>query len=99
MPETMEFWRHLHNCTGQDWHGLPHRDGTGATHVALISWTGCSAGGSVQLLRVQGGGHQLPTLAPDAEPKPGNLRNHDIETAEAVWRFFATGKADPPASP
>jgi polyhydroxybutyrate depolymerase len=91
VPETMEFWRRLHACTGEEAHGLQHREGTGATRVALINWTGCSTGGPVQLLRVQGGGHQLPTLAAETEPpRPGNPRNHDIETAEEVWRFFAT---------
>jgi len=96
----MEFWRRLHNCTGEDSHGLSHREGTGPTRVALIMWTGCTTGGPVELLRVQGGGHQLPTLAPDAEPppRPGNARNHDIETAEEVWRFFAINKIDPPAA-
>jgi polyhydroxybutyrate depolymerase len=90
VPETMEFWRHLHNCTGEASQGLPHREGTGPTRVALITWTGCTGGGTVQLLRIQGGGHQLPTLAPAAEPtaQAGNARNHDIETAEEVWRFF-----------
>ena len=100
MPETMEFWRRLHGCTGQDYAAVPHRENTGPTRAALITWTGCTTGGIVQLLRLQGGGHQLPTLAPDTQPpRPGNARNHDLETAEEVWRFFATGKLSPVPGP
>lgn len=90
VPETMEFWRRLHGCTGEEAHRLPHQDGAGPTRVALITWTGCTRGGPVELLRVAGGGHQLPTLKADTQSvRPGNARNHDIETAEEIWRFFA----------
>lgn len=93
MPETMEFWRRLHGCTDETARAVPHRPDTGRTRAALISWTGCTDGGAVQLLRIAGGGHQLPTLTPDERPRaPGDARNHDLETAEEVWRFFQSGK-------
>ena len=93
MPEAMEFWRRLHGCTGQEVQAVPHRRGTGRTRAALISWTGCTEGGAVQLLRIAGGGHELPTLAPDEKPPaPGDARNHDLETAEEIWRLFQHGK-------
>ena len=100
MPETMEFWRRLHGCNGQQAEALPHRADTGRTRTALISWTGCTQGGAVQLLRISGGGHQLPTLATDPNPpRPGNARSHDFETAEEVWRFFAQGRLSAPVRP
>lgn len=100
VPETMEFWRPRHGCSGEEAHDLPHRAGIGPSRVALINWTGCTTGGPVQLLRVQGGGHQLPTLvAEPGPPRPRDGRNHDIETAEVIWRFVSTGEISAPASP
>ena len=100
MPETMEFWRRLHGCTWQEIYALPHRADTGRTRAALMTWTGCVAGGAVQLLRIAGGSHQLPTLAPDTQPPPAaNGRNHDLETAEEVWRFFQRASWHHPRRP
>ena len=67
--------------------------------MALITWTGCTVDGSVQLLRVAGGGHVLPTSAPDTASRPDRALNHDVKTAEEVWRFFSAGKLTPPAVP
>ena len=41
--------------------------------------------------RVEGGGHQLTSLAPGPSPMSEErfgARNRDIETAEEVWAFF-----------
>jgi hypothetical protein len=45
--------------------------------------------GAVRLYRVNGGGHQVPTFAPDDPEwiKKAGRRNHDIETAEEFWSF------------
>ncbi|MBV8849179.1 MAG: alpha/beta hydrolase fold domain-containing protein [Methylobacteriaceae bacterium] len=63
VPETMEFWRRQHRCTGMDWKILPHRMAEDGTRIMLTTWTGCAAEGAVRLYRVNGGGHQVPTFA------------------------------------
>jgi polyhydroxybutyrate depolymerase len=90
VPETMEFWRALHGCTGQQGRGLPHREKSDPTRVAQIDWTGCKPDSAVRFYRVLNGGHQLPARIannnPMSEEKFGR-RNRDIETAEEVWTF------------
>ena len=67
VPETLEFWRTLHGCTGQTGKPLPHREPTDTTRVALIEWTGCRTPGALRLYCVEGGGHHAPSLAPGTE--------------------------------
>jgi polyhydroxybutyrate depolymerase len=89
VPETMEFWRVRHGCSGQELRLLPHRLSEDRTRITLSEWTGCTVDGAVKLYRVNGGGHQVPTFAagdPDWIKKAGAL-NHDIETAEEFWAF------------
>jgi polyhydroxybutyrate depolymerase len=89
VPETMEFWRVRHGCTGQTFKSLPHRLSEDTTRILLIEWTGCATEGAVRLYRVNGGGHQVPTFAP-GDPewiKQAGRLNHDIETAEEFWAF------------
>jgi polyhydroxybutyrate depolymerase len=91
VPESLEFWRARHGCTGQQTRLLPHRRADDPTGVALIEWTGCAIEVPLRLYRIEGGGHQLPSTAggatPLSDPKFGR-RNADIETAEEVWAFF-----------
>jgi polyhydroxybutyrate depolymerase len=91
VPETMDFWRSLHGCTRRDGRRLPHRDQADRTQVMLVEWSGCASGTSPRLYRVEGGGHQIPSINgtnnPMSEERFG-LRNRDIETAEEVWAFF-----------
>ena len=98
VPETMEFWRRLYGCTGQVGRALPHREPSDLTRVSQVEWTGCAAGGALRLYRVEGGGHQLPSLTPMADPPDwAGAQNRDIETAEEVWRFFSDlAPPDPP---
>jgi len=91
VPDTIDFWRTLHGCTGSTARALPHRDPADLTSVTLVDWTGCRDGGRVLLYRVEGGGHRVPTFAPESNPegvKRSNLRNRDIETADDIWAFF-----------
>jgi polyhydroxybutyrate depolymerase len=88
--ETLEYWRILNGCTGQQGTLLPHLNSNDRTRVAVINWTGCRKDSEVVLYKVIGGGHQFPSLMkannPMGEQKFG-LRNHDIESAEEIWRF------------
>jgi polyhydroxybutyrate depolymerase len=68
VPETMEFWRSLLGCTKQDGKLLPHRDNGDRTRVVLIEWSSCRSGAHLRLYRVNGGGHQLPSLTGTNNP-------------------------------
>jgi polyhydroxybutyrate depolymerase len=89
MPETVEFWRVRHGCTGQEMKRLPHRLSEDTTRIMLSEWTGCAIEGAVRLYRVNGGGHQVPSFAPGNPDwiKQGGPLDHDIETAEEFWSF------------
>lgn len=91
IPETMDFWRQQHGCTQRGGRMLPHRDPADRTRVERIEWSGCRTGTSPLLYRVEGGGHQLPSVRPGASPlseERFGLRNRDIETADEIWAFF-----------
>jgi polyhydroxybutyrate depolymerase len=88
VPETLDFWRRQHGCTGQEGKLLPLRSPSG-TRVRLVSWTGCRQPNGVKLYRVESGGHQAPSFEPSPQrwiEKYGR-RNLDMETAEELWRF------------
>lgn len=91
VPETLEFWRRQHGCTGQSARALPHRLAADPTRVTIVDWSGCSPGAGLRLVRVDGGGHRLPSLG-EALPIPGpawsGAQNQDLDTAEEIWRFF-----------
>jgi polyhydroxybutyrate depolymerase len=89
VPETMEFWRVRHGCTGQQVKLLPHRELEDRTRLVLSEWTGCKADGAVKLYRVSGGGHQVPSFAPGNPDwiKQAGPINHDIETVDEFWQF------------
>ena len=55
-----------------------------------MRWTGCTRDGAVVLLRVEGGGHTLPSYAPvsDGWLKKAGGHNQDIESFEEIWRFL-----------
>jgi polyhydroxybutyrate depolymerase len=94
VPETIEFWRRLRRCTGQTGRALPHRRRADRTRVLQVNWTGCMVGGPIRLLRIEGGGHNLPTFTPmENPPSWAGARSFDIETAEEIWRFFTESAA------
>jgi polyhydroxybutyrate depolymerase len=89
VPETLEYWRKHNGCSKQDIRDLPHRNGSDGTRVWIISWTDCSDGVRMWFYRINAGGHQLPSLAPDSEKesKRSGLRNRDFEAADEIWSF------------
>ena len=91
VPETLEFWRTRHGCGAQEATVLPHRRRADPTRVVLVEWTECATEKPLRYLRVEGGGHQMPSTAgrsmPLSESKFGR-RNHDFETADEAWAFF-----------
>jgi polyhydroxybutyrate depolymerase len=85
VPDTMDFWRQQHGCTGRAGQLLPHRNADDATRVLLVEWSSCRTGASPRLYRIEGGGHQIPSIIAGASQNP---RNRDIETADEIWAFF-----------
>jgi polyhydroxybutyrate depolymerase len=89
VPETMEYWRAQNGCRNQRWVDIPHLEPSDPTRIWLLQWTDCESGKSLRLYRVNGGGHQAPSLAPSSqeEIKKFGLRNRDVESADEIWSF------------
>lgn len=89
IPETLEHWRLQHGCEGQKSQFLEDREPDDNSRVRSVTWTGCTQEGAVKLLRVEGGGHAVPSFTPvsDRWRERGGGHNRDIESAEEVWRF------------
>jgi polyhydroxybutyrate depolymerase len=89
VAETLEYWRVQNGRTKQDARDVPHRDRSDTTRIWLVSWTDCRDGARLQLYRVNGGGHHVPSLAPISEKDAKRFggRNRDIETADEIWSF------------
>jgi polyhydroxybutyrate depolymerase len=89
--ETIEYWRVLAGCTGQQAGLLPHLNSSDRTRVGVINWTGCRKETGIRFYKVIGGGHQVPSLAgignPMSEQRFGP-RNRDIESAAEIWSFL-----------
>jgi polyhydroxybutyrate depolymerase len=90
VPETLEFWRLQNGCAKQDGRDIRHREPSDTTRIWLFRWTDCRDGVRLQLYRVNGGGHQVPTFTPNSEKEAKNFgfRNRDIEAADEIWSFF-----------
>jgi len=63
---------------------VPDRDRADGTRVTLERYAGCKA--RVQVVRVLGGGHFMPTLTTAAPRTPG--QNRDIGSAGLILSFF-----------
>ena len=85
VPDTMNFWRQQHGCTGRAGRPLAHLHADDPTRVLVVEWSGCRTGAAPQLYRVEGGGHQIPSVSVGPNQ---DLRNRDIETADEIWAFF-----------
>ena len=98
IPETMEHFRLLHGCSGQEAELREDREPGDGSRVREIRWTGCAQEGVVVLLRVEGGGHTRPSYDPvsdDWRERAGG-HNHDIESPEEVSRLLSLFRQAPP---
>ena len=95
VPDTLEFWRDVHGCTGRTVKGLPHRDGSDPTRVTLIQWTGCRTPGALRLYRVEGGGHHMPALTAAGAERFGR-RNGGSTRPRRRGPSSATSRAETP---
>jgi polyhydroxybutyrate depolymerase len=90
VPDTFDFFHRRHRCTEVRSEDLPDLDPQDGTTVTVLRAVGCQQGAALVFYRVNGGGHQLPTLAPvDTTPHPQFGRtNRDIDSAREAWSFF-----------
>ena len=93
--QTIAFWRRANECAAEDaaHETLPETDRADHSTVTRIA-SRCPPDTDVLLYRVDGGGHRLPDIAPDAKrPKIVDAmlghQNHDIAGPEAIWQFLA----------
>jgi polyhydroxybutyrate depolymerase len=91
VPDTLTFYRARNGCTGTGERALPDQDGTDNSRITILEGTGCRH--AARLYRVDGGGHHTPTRAERRmRPVVGAMLgqpNHDMETDEEIWAFFA----------
>ena len=94
VPETLEYWRRIDGCTGEeDIKMLPHLNDHDRTRASLFNWTGCRAGTGVRFYRIENGGHRWPRFVESGNTDPikgirFGGRNGDIETSVEVWDFL-----------
>lgn len=92
VPKFVEFWIGRNGCQplprrGQE---LPDLDPADKSTVTALA-ADCPRGRSVELWRVNGGGHQQPRRpAPSRNPTEATMgpQNHDIDGATVIWAFF-----------
>lgn len=94
--DSFAFFRSRNGCLSAGERVLPEQETSDNSRVFLSEGTGCLH--AVRVYRVEGGGHHTPTrLQRRQRPPMGALlgqQNHDIETDEEIWAFFA-GKRRP----
>jgi polyhydroxybutyrate depolymerase len=92
--KTLDFWRHVNGCDVQD-DGVTDLDDRNPSDQSTVTRIAsrCPPGRDVVLYRVNGGGHRMPGMFPDANfPRVATAilgpQNGDIDGAETIWAFF-----------
>jgi polyhydroxybutyrate depolymerase len=89
-PDTMLFWAHNNGCEPEprvsEIPGPPERN----TKAVLQEWRNCN-GGEVALVKLEGGGHRIPS--PDHRWRPLmdtflGKQNKDLSAPDVLWEFF-----------
>lgn len=92
VTQTAKLFARLNGCDKPTEAPVPSRGSFGGTSVTMVYWTNCREQSAVVLFRVNGGGHQSPSIGAGRVTPMGlqmlGLRNHDIDAAEEVWAFF-----------
>jgi polyhydroxybutyrate depolymerase len=94
IPATLDLWRKRNRCedkgTARD---LPDLNKNDQSTVTRIDYRPCASGAPVVHYRINGGGHQQPSLQPQQMSSRFSQflgpQNNDIEGPEEIWRFFA----------
>lgn len=90
IPESLEFWRRQRGCDWVERYFVPPHAPDDRTRAVRVDWTDCTDSAPMRFLRIEGGGHVLPSYVPLSDrEKPGHgQRSRTVETAEEIWRFF-----------
>jgi polyhydroxybutyrate depolymerase len=94
IPATLDLWRKRNRCedkgTARD---LPDLNKNDQSTVTRIDYRPCASGAPVIHYRINGGGHQQPSLQPQQVSSRFSQflgpQNNDIDGPEEIWRFFA----------
>lgn len=91
VTQTAKLFAKINGCDKPQEAPVPSHSSNG-TSVSLIYWSNCTERAAVLLFRVNGGGHQAPSIGEGRVTPMGlqmlGLRNHDVDAAEEVWAFF-----------
>jgi polyhydroxybutyrate depolymerase len=95
MPATLDLWRIKNGCDDKGGaRDLPDLNKRDQSTVTRIEYRPCKTGAPVVHYRVNGGGHQMPSLKPQQlPPQFAQLvgpQNNDIEGPTEIWQFFAS---------
>ena len=81
---------------------LAHRFPSDPTSATRYVWGADPASLQVELVKVEGGGHTMPSLGEDMSPwlkRSLGEMNRDLDTAAEAWAFFKDKRATPAAAP
>jgi polyhydroxybutyrate depolymerase len=95
MPATLDLWRVRNGCADKGAvRDLANPAKQDQSTVTYIEYQPCKSGAPVVHYRVNGGGHQMPSLEP--QELSGQFQrllgpqNNDIDGPTEIWRFFAS---------
>ncbi len=99
-PETASFFARHNGCTTRSETSLPHPEEDEPSTVSVIRFSGCTDDAEVLFFRVDGSAHSVPSTAPIGPEgwEASGRRNRDMETAQALWRFFRAHRLGSPPS-
>ena len=102
VDQSVELWRNLARLPATPTVvAVPHRIASDPTSVTRYLWSGAPGQPEVELLKVEGGGHTMPSLGEDMpwliKQMVGDM-NRDFDTAAEAWAFFKDKRATPAAA-
>lgn len=87
LTQTVERWETLNHCSGEPEETAVPDEADDGTRTLVFSATGCRAGGSVVLYRVEGGGHTWPG-SPLEFPDAFGRESEDFSATDVIGGFF-----------
>jgi polyhydroxybutyrate depolymerase len=89
ISSTVASWANLNGCQSTPIvENLPDVDPTDGTTVTRISYQGCSRGGDVVFLRVNGGGHTWPGGSNVLPGAVAGKVSREFNASKVMWEFF-----------
>lgn len=103
VDQSVDLWRKLARLPDTPGvYAVPHRLASDSTSVRRYLWGSEPGGLQVELLKIEGGGHTMPSKGEDMpwllKQLVGDM-NRDIDTAAEAWDFFKDKRAIPAAAP